>query len=64
VTELDLITLVRGYQTYDPRDEETTKALKVIITLPRIFLFILEMGKRKKKQSKGPSLLAFVGIIF
>jgi len=31
VTELDLLTTVRGYQTYDPRLEETNKALKMIM---------------------------------
>ncbi len=29
VTELDLYTVVRGYQTYVPRKEETVKALQV-----------------------------------
>lgn len=31
VSELDLITTVRGYQTYQPRLEETNKALKAIM---------------------------------
>ncbi|EGD81393.1 hypothetical protein PTSG_02113 [Salpingoeca rosetta] len=30
MTELDFITIIRGYQTYNPRKEETVKAAKMI----------------------------------
>ena len=33
ISELDLLTTVRGYATYEPRKEETAKAFKVSLDI-------------------------------